>query len=251
MRTMLSLLLTVVSTSPAFGEELRLYAAAGVKAPLLEMVAEYEAATGHTVTCVFDTAGGTAQRFRADPQATLLITTDVLISEAEKTGTIKDGITYRLGDTVAGFAAPPGSPKPDVSTPDKLKTALLSARRIGFSDPARGATAGRHFMRVIESLGIKDEVMKKAILAQDGIETMRLVLEEKVDLGITQTSEIVQANRDALVGPFPKEFDLATTYSLWYPTSISPAARNFVTVMTSAASRAKLAEAGLRAPAER
>ena len=251
MRTILSLLLTLVSTSPAFGEELRLYAAAGVKSPLVEMAAKYEAATGHKVTCVFDTAGATEQRFRADPRATFLVTTQILISEAEKTNKLKDGITYRLGDTVAGFAAPPGSPKPDISTPEKLKTALLSAHRIAFSDPARGATVGTHFLKVIESLGIKDEVLTKATLAQDGIETMRLVLEEKVDLGITQISEIVQANRDALVGPFPKVFDLATTYSLWYRTSVSSAANDFVTLITSPASRAKLAEDGLRAPAVR
>ena len=127
----------------------------------------------------------------------------------------------------------------------------MSARRIGFSDPARGATVGRHFMKVIESLGIKDEVLKKATLAQDGIETMRLVLEGKVDLGITQISEIVQANHDALIGPFPKEFDLATTYSLWYRSSVSSAAKDFVTLIASPASRAKLVEDGLRAPAPR
>ena len=248
MRTVLALLLTLVFTSPALGEELKVYAAAGVKAPFLDIAAKFEAATGHTVTCVFDTAGATEQRFHADPAAALLVTTQALISEGEKTGTLKDGITYRLGDTVAGLAAPPGSPKPDVSTPDKLKAALLSARRIAFSDPARGATVGRHFMKVIESLGIKDEVLKKATLAQDGLETMRLVLEGKADLGVTQTSEIVQANRDALVGPFPKEFDLATSYSLWHRTGVSSAARDFVILITSPASRAKLAAEGLRAP---
>jgi molybdate transport system substrate-binding protein len=251
MRTTLSLLLIFVFTSPAFGEELRLYAAAGVKSPLLQMVAEYEAATGHTVTCVFDTAGGTERRFRADPRATFLVTTQTLISEAEKASNLTNGITYPLGDTVAGFAAPPGSPKPDISTPEKLKMALLSAHRIAFSDPAKGATVGTHFMKVIESLGIKDAVLKKATLAQDGIETMRLVVEGKVDLGITQISEIIQADQHALVGPFPKEFDLATTYSLWYGTSISSAAKDFVNLMTSPASRVKLAEDGLRAPTQR
>lgn len=251
MKTILSFLLALVSTSPAFGEELKMYAAAGVKSPLVEMAAKYEAATGHKVICVFDTAGAAEQRFRADPGATFLVTTPVLISEGEKTGKLKDGITYRLGDTVAGFAVPPGSPKPDISTPEKLKAALLSARRIAFSDPARGATVGTHFIKVIESLGIKDEVLKKATLAQDGLETMRLVLEKKADLGITQISEIVQANRDALVGPFPREFDLATTYSLWYRASVSAAAADFVTLITSPASRAKLAEDGLRAPATR
>ncbi|HEY5618656.1 MAG TPA: substrate-binding domain-containing protein [Vicinamibacterales bacterium] len=251
MRTMLSLALTFLLTSTAFGEDVNLYAAAAVKTPLLKIAAEYEAATGHKIICIFDTAGATEERFRADPQATLLITTQALISAGEKSGRLKDGITSRLGDTVAGFAAPPGSVKPDISTPEKLKTALLSARRIAFSDPARGATVGRHFIRVIESLGIKDEVLKKATLAPDGVETMRLVLEEKTDLGVTQTSEIVQANRGALVGPFPKEFDLATTYSLWYPVSLSSAAKDFAALITSPASRAKLAEDGVRPPAER
>ena len=81
MRAILSLLLTLVFTSPAFGEELSLYAAAEVKSPVIEMAAEYEAATGHKVTCVFDTAGATEQRFRADPQATFLVTTQNLIGE--------------------------------------------------------------------------------------------------------------------------------------------------------------------------
>jgi molybdate transport system substrate-binding protein len=251
MRTILPLFLSVVFTSSVFGEELRVYAAAVVKAPLLELAAEYEAATGHKVTCVFDTAGATAQRFRDDSGATLLITSQTLISEAEKTGKLQKGTTHRLADTVGGFAVPPGSVKPDISTPEKLKTALLSARRIAFSDPARGATIGTHFMKVIESMGIKDAVLTKATLAQDGVETMRLVLENKVDLGVTQVSEVVQANPDALVGPFPGEFDLATTFSLWYPTTISPAAKGFVTLITGPGGRAKLTKDGLRTPLER
>jgi molybdate transport system substrate-binding protein len=248
---MLPLLVSVVFTSSAFGEELKVYAAAAVKTPLLELAAEYEAATGHKVTCVFDTAGATAKRFHDDSQATLLITTQTLISEGGKTGRLQNGVTSRLADTVGGFAVPPGSARPDISTPEKLKAALLSARRIAFSDPARGATVGTHFMKVIESLGIRDAVLKKATLAQDGVETMRLVLQEKVDLGVTQVSEIVQANPGALLGAFPAEFDLATTYSLWYPSTISTAGKDFVTLITGPGGRARLAKDGLRAPVER
>jgi hypothetical protein len=77
---------------------------------------------------------------------------------------------------------------------------LPAAKRIAFSDPARGATAGIHFMKVIESLGVKDDVLRKATRARDGTETMRFVLEEKFDLGITQISEILQASPDAVSG---------------------------------------------------
>jgi hypothetical protein len=59
-------------------------------------------------------------------------------------------------------------------------------------------------------------------------------------------SEIVQANKDALVGPFPKEFDLSTTFALWHRTDISPAAGNFAAMLTSEAGREKLAAEGFR-----
>jgi molybdate transport system substrate-binding protein len=215
------------------------------------MAAEYEAATGHTIVCVFDTAGAAEKMFRADPAATFLIATEALIAEGVASRRLVDGVSYRLADTVAGIAAPPGSTKPDIATTAALKTALLAAGRVAFSDPARGATVGTHFMKVIESLGIRNEVQQKATLAQDGVETMRLVLEGKVDLGITQISEIVQADRAALVGPFPAQFDLATTYSLWHRAGASAAASEFVALMTGAAGRAMLAKSGLRAAAPR
>src|SRR2546426_6399666 len=246
MKTVLSILLVTMFGTPVFGEDLKVYAAAAFKTPFGEIAAQYEAATGHRVRLVFDTAGATEQKFRDDPEAVLLVTAQTLIADAEKMGRLKDGFTHRLGDSLAGIAYPPGSAKPDVSSAEKLKAALLGAKRIAFSDPARGATVGIHFMKVIESLGIKDEVLRKSTVAKDGVETMRLVLEEKFDIGITQVSEILQASRDAVAGPFPKEFELATTYSLWHRNNISPAAKAFVTLLTGPASRMKLEANGIR-----
>jgi len=241
-----SFLLVTLFGPPVFGEDLKVYAAAAFKSPLVEIATQYETATGHRVTLIFDTAGATEQKFRDDSEAALLITTMTLINDAEKLGRLKDGATYRLGDSLAGLAFSPGTAKPDISTPEKLKAALLAAKRIAFSDPARGATVGIHFMKVIDSLGVKDEVLQKATLAKDGIETMRLVLEEKIELGVTQISEILQASRDAVAGPFPKGFELATTYSLWHRNNISPAVRAFVTLLTGPDGRAKYAENGIR-----
>src|SRR5262245_4773430 len=251
MRMLLSLALTLCFSSSTFAEQVKVYAAAAVKSPFIKLAEDYEKATGHTVVFVFDTAGATEQKFRADPSAALLITTETLIADGITSGTLKDGTSRRLGATVAAFAVPPGSPKPDISTPATLKAALLSARRIAFSDPARGATVGTHFTKVIETLGIKDEVLQKATIAPDGVETMRLVLDRKVDLGVSQTSEIVQANPDALVAPFPGEFDLATTFSVWYRTDAAPAVRDFAAMVTSRAGQARLAADGFRVAQER
>src|SRR4029077_18116839 len=161
----------LASAQPAIGENLKIYAAAVAKTPLTAIAADFEKATGNRVTLVFDTAGATEQRFRADPDAALLITTVPLIRNAESTGALRDGTSTLLGSTVAGVAVPPGSKKPDVSSPEKLKAALLAAKRIAVSDPARGARVGTHFMKVIQALGVKDDVLRKTTLANDGVET--------------------------------------------------------------------------------
>ncbi len=232
-------------------QNIKIYAAAAVKTSLTALAAEYERTTGRTVSVAFDSAGATQRSFLADPEAVLLITTPARIEQAESNGALGNGTSIMLGTTMAGVAVPPGAAKPDISSPEKLKAALLAARRIAFSDPSRGATVGNHFMTVIQSLGVQEEVLAKATLAPNGIETMRLVLEEGVDIGITQTVEILQANRGALVGPFPKEFELVTTYSLWHRDNISPAVRDFVAMLIGPDGREKLVEEGLVLPTAR
>ena len=229
-------------------DAIKIYAAAAVKISLAAIAADFEQMTGNAVSVVFDSAGASQQGFLADVEAHLLITTPARLESSEAEGALQNGTAIELGTTVAGIAVPPGSPKPDISTTDALRDALLGARRIAFSDPSRGATVGNHFMGVIEALGVKDEVLAKATLAPNGIETMRLVLEEGVDIGITQTSEILQANRDALAGPFPGEFELATTYSLWHRNDASPRVRDFVARLLSPDGREELAAEGLAQP---
>jgi len=96
---------------------------------------------------------------------------------------------------------------------------------------------------------VKDQVLPKVTLSSDGVETVRLVLEQKVDLGVSQSSEILQGSPDALAGPFPKEFALTTDFSLWHRNTISPATRDFVARMMNADGRARFAADGVVPPA--
>jgi len=247
---LISWLATPILAQAQDSVHLTVYAAAAVKTSLTEIAEEFERSTGHSVDVVFDSAGATLRHYLDDPSAGLFITTPSRIEDAQRDGTIPSGTIIELGSTVAGVAVPPGTPKPDISTPDKLRAALLAADQIAFSDPSRGATVGNHFMTVIEALGIKDEVLAKAVLAPNGVETMRLVLEEGVDIGITQSVEVMQANRDALAGGFPGEFELRTAYSLWYQDDIPPAAQALIDAILSPAGRALIAAEGLAPSAD-
>ena len=240
---LVSMLISGAAAPPATAQDVKIYAAAVVKTPLTAIAADYEKATGNRVTLVFDTAGATEQRFRADPDAALLITTVPLIRNVPS---LSDWIVVA---SVTTPIAPPRASKPDVSTPEKLKAALLAASRIAVSDPSRGATVGTHFMKVIEALGVKDDVLRKVRFSRDGVETLRLVVEGGADLGVSQSSEIVQASHDAFAGPFPREFALTTDFSLWHRNNLPPAAVDLVTRLTNPVGREKLAAEGIMAPA--
>ena len=242
----------------AHGETIFLYAAAGVKAPAQEIIAAFEQRTSHSVTRVYDTAGAAEERFVAAGKDGLLITTEVRIlkSSVGEPGMLRDGVSRRVGDTLAGVAISPSFARSQpvlamssaIGTPHGLKSVLLAARRIAFSDPARGATVGTHFTSIIDKLGIRQEVLAKAITAKDGIETMRLVASDEVDLGITQVSEIVQSNPKLLLGAFPKELELATRYNSWYASGASAAVKALADAFSNEAGNASLARNGLRLP---
>lgn len=242
----------------AHGETITLFAAAGVKVPAQDIIADFEQQTGHSVTRLYDTAGAAEERFVAAGKGGVLITTEVRILKASavELNTLRDGVSRRVGDTLAGVAmsasfatSQPAFATPSaIDTPQGLKSALLAARRIAFSDPARGATVGPHFISIIDKLGIRQEVLAKAITVKDGIETMRLVAAGEVDLGITQVSEIVQSNPKLLLGPFPKELELATRYSSWHASCASSAVKALADAFNSEAGRTSLSRNGLRLP---
>ena len=229
----------------ALAEEITLYAAAGVKAPAEELVRDFERQTGHTVQRVYDTAGAAEQRFADGGKRGLLITAQARLHRAPY---LAEGVQRAVGDTVAGVAVATSFARLPIGTSQGLREALLSARRIAFSDPARGATVGTHFLHVIDQLGIRDEVLAKSVKARDGIETMKLVMSGEVDLGITQVSEIMQADASTLLGPFPRAFDLSTRYSLWFAQDAAPAVKALADLFTSEAGRAGLLQHGLRLP---
>lgn len=250
----------------AHSESINFYAAAGVKAPAEEIISAFELQTGHRVVRVYDTAGAAEDKFVAAGTADgrvggkvgsfsgILITTEVRIKKAStiESGALQAGKTRTVGDTLAGVAMSESfaqaNPNIKIDTADELKQALLAAKRIAFSDPARGATVGVHFVNVIEKLGIRDEVLAKSTKAKDGIETMRLVAVGEVEIGITQVSEIVQSQPKLLLGAFPKEFELATRYGSWVANSASDAAKALAEAFGSEAGRASLAKNGLRVP---
>jgi molybdate transport system substrate-binding protein len=140
-----------------------------------------------------------------------------------------------------------GAPVPDVSTPEAVKAALLKANTIAYTDPKLGATSSTHLLKLAEDWGIKDEVMRKALLATGGNDAADKVANGQADIAVAPISD-VHAKDARIAGPLPEAIQLWTVYSAAIPvSSTEPAqARAFVTALTAPALRERWLKAGFQ-----
>src|SRR5258708_5039576 len=105
-----------------------------------------------------------------------------------------------------------GAAKPDISTVDAFKKAMLDAKSISFIDPASGGSSGIYVEKLLERLGISDQVKPKEKLKQGGY-VADYIESGQAELGIHQISEILPHAGVTLVGPLPKEIQNYTVYA--------------------------------------
>jgi len=220
--------------------ELRILSAAAVQIPALEVAQRLERENGHRVTFEFATAGEVDERLARGAQP------DIAIAPRERIATRAplDAVVRPLGTVRIGVAARAGTPWPDLSSVDAFRAALVAARSIAYGDPARGATTGIHFAKVIRELGLAEALAGKTVLAANGLEVMRTVTSGGADLGITQASEILHIDATTYAGPLPDALQLATTYVAWVRDAANAPARALVDAMAEGEGRARFRAAG-------
>jgi molybdate transport system substrate-binding protein len=240
-----ALLALIVAASPVNAAEVHVISAGAVRAIITELAQAFQAETGNTVTLAFGTMGVVRQKLAAE-HADVVIMTDVAIDEAMGQGTVLAGTRTDLARTAVGIGVKEEAPRPDISTPDALKQALLNAKSLTYVDPARGATSGIHIAGVLQKLGVADAVKSKTTLVPGGYPA-ELVAKGEVEMVAHQISEIVPVKGVTLVGPFPRELQKYTTYSAGVAakTTTPELARAFIAFVMRPAFRAKFAAGGL------
>ena len=120
-----------------------------------------------------------------------------------------------LARTGIGIAVRKGAPRPDVSSPEALRRALLAAQAVGHASPAGGSITAGHIMRMFEKLGIAAEVTPKVKLAAGGPQgrVSVLVSSGEAEIGLQQVSELLSNPEVEVIGMLPAELQLTTTYS--------------------------------------
>ena len=173
----------VVGTTNA--AEITVVAGAGPLPDVLgTLMPMFESATGNKVKIGFKGGPEVAADVK-EGAADLVITGTEQVDDLAKSGDVAgDGKTLLMISKV-GIAVKAGAPKPDVSTPEKLKAALLAAKTVGYSQGA----SGQHFLTVLQKLGITDPVKGKAVVVQ-GRPVGAAIATGEAEIGVQQVAEL-------------------------------------------------------------
>lgn len=199
----------------AAGEEISIFAAGAMQKPVEALIALFaRLSPDHKVAATYDTVGGLADRIVAGDSPDLVFLSENALKQLAEKGKLARNQVSPIGRTGVGLCAPLSAPQIDISTPDKLRAALLAAPSIVHADPARGATAGTHFRKVLSEMGILDQIAPRITVVPFGGEIPGRVAKGEFALGASQSSEIVPVKDVRYLGHLPVPYALWTTYGL-------------------------------------
>ena len=201
--------------------DVKVLTAGAFKQVVLALVPDFEKQTGNKVIVDNDTAGGLQKRIESGEAFDVAIITPTIVDGLAASGKIVPNSRVNLATVSIGVVVKEGAPKPDIGTVEAFKNALLAAKSVAYIDPASGGSSGIYVDKLLERLGIADQVRPKAKLKKGGY-VADLIVSGEAELGVHQISEIVPVKGAVLVGPLPKEIQNTTTYAA----GLSAAAQN-------------------------
>jgi len=227
--------------------QLNVLSAGAAQGVVTALAGEFRDLTGCELACTFGAVGAMKEKLLAGAPADLIILTQALIAGLAADGQVRPDSSADLGRVRTGVAVRATDPLPDIASANALRATLLAAEGIYFPDPQK-ATAGIHFARVLDTLGIRSQVEARLRTYPNGATAMRELGQAKGArlVGCTQVTEINNTPSVTLVGLLPREFELATVYSVGVCAgAASPeAARRFIALLTGETTRMLRAKAG-------
>jgi molybdate transport system substrate-binding protein len=168
---------------------------------------------GVAVEGSFGPVGAMLEKFRAGEACDVLILTHAQVAALTGSADVVPGTAADLGMVATSIAVRAADPAPDVGEADALRKALLGADALYFPDPSR-ATAGIHFAKVLDLLGIRGEVESRVKTFPSGASAMAAMAKASGSpIGCTQATEILATPGAKLVAPLPRGYDLETVYT--------------------------------------
>ena len=204
--------------------EIKVLATTAMKTSLDELTPEFERATGNRLTFSFGPSARIARMVADGEFNDVAIVTDRGLEDLTAQGRIVAGTRVDLASSAMGLAVQKGAIKPDISSAQNFKAALLAAKSLGMSNPVGGGQSGANLIKIFDKLGITEAMKTKSTYGPGGPAGLigHFLVRKEVEIGIQQMPELMAVPGIDIVGPLPPDIQSMTVFSA----GLSAAAKN-------------------------
>jgi len=193
--------------------ELTVYSSIGMRSAAEQLFRKFEKENSCPLAVTWGTAPMLVARIEAGETADVLILSRAGIDTLHKQGKIAAGSGVTLAGSGVAIAVKAGAPKPDISTPQALKATLLKARSIAYSEPSAGGASGVYFAKLLERMGIAEQMKPKTKFPPAGGFSGELLLTGEAELAVQQKPELLHVAGIEIVGFLPGDLNVVTEFA--------------------------------------
>jgi molybdate transport system substrate-binding protein len=220
--------------------DIKVMASAAFKEAYLALLPEFERTTGHKVSNIWVPSVQMMTRLKGGEAVDLVIMSAASLDELVKAGIIAERTD--LAKSGVGIAVRAGAPRPDISSGEALKRAVLAAKSIVYSTGPSGIYLASLFRR----MGIAGQI-KSRVREVQGEPAGAVVARGEAEIGFQQMSELLPVAGIDIIGPLPAEIQKITVFSAGVHVGAnSPdAARALVRFLTAPAAAPVIRQTGM------
>ena len=204
--------------------EIKVLSTTAMKTSLDELAPEFERSTGYKLTFSFGPSARIAKMVADGEANDVAIVTDQALADLTRLGKLVPGTGADVARSAMALAVQKGANRPDISSAEKFKAALLAAKSLGMSNPVGGGQSGANLLKIFDKLGITAAMKAKSVYGPGGPAGLigHFLVRKEVEIGIQQLPELMAVPGIDIVGPLPPDLQSVTVVSA----GLSATARN-------------------------
>jgi len=197
------------AAAPARAAEVKLMASIAAREAVLDLLPAFERTNGHRVSVTWTGTEAAARRIADGELADVVLIAAPNIDKLIAAGRLVAGSRADVAKSGIGVALRTGLPRPDISSADAVRSAVLAANSVAYSS----GPSGYYMADLFRRMGISGQIAEKLRQAPSGVQVGEIVARGEADLGFQQVSELLHLKGIQYLGPLPPEIQHVTIFA--------------------------------------
>jgi molybdate transport system substrate-binding protein len=204
-----SAVLTLLPTKNARAAEIKVIASNATKEAVVDLIPAFEKATGHKVTMLWAGTEAITKRISGGEMVDAVLIAAPNIDKLTAEGKLVPGTRATIAKSGIGIAVREGLPKPDISSGEAVKKAVLDAKSVAYSS----GPSGFYVAELLKKMGIAEQIKDRVKQTPSGMQVGEVLARGDADLGFQQISELLHLKGIHYLGPLPADVQHFTVWT--------------------------------------